>query len=205
LTLETGHIDDPARVSWMEDRRESAVGHDSMTRSRALATVVKAETFERFMAMRFPGKKRFGSEGAESLYALIQRVLDRAVAAGVREVVVGTMHRGRLGLMSHSFGQPLQQLFARMKGAYPMSASGQAADVPYHLGLVGEYVTPAGRLTLRLLPNPSRVVVRRHSDRRPRCCPSFCTPTRVSWHRGSWLRRCNFPISPDITSVAQSI
>jgi 2-oxoglutarate dehydrogenase E1 component len=77
LTLETGHIDDPARVSWMEGRRESAVGHDAITRSRALATVVKAETFERFMAMRFPGKKRFGSEGAESLYALIQRVLDR--------------------------------------------------------------------------------------------------------------------------------
>jgi 2-oxoglutarate dehydrogenase E1 component len=157
LTLETGHIDDPARASWMEGRRESAVAHESATRSRALATVVEAETFERFMAMRFPGKKRFGSEGAESLYALIQRVLDRAVAAGVREVVVGSMHRGRLGLMSHGFGQPLQQLFARMKGTYPLSASGQAADVPYHLGLIGEHVTPAGRLTLRLLPNPSHL------------------------------------------------
>ncbi len=157
LALETGHLDDPARVEWIESRRENSAAHEDAARSRALATVVKAETFERFMAIRFPGKKRFGSEGAESLYALVQRVLDRAVAAGVHEVVVGTMHRGRLGLMSHVFGQPLQQLFARMKGAYPLSVAGRAADVPYHLGLVGEHVTPAGRVAIRLLPNPSHL------------------------------------------------
>lgn len=157
LALETGHLDDPARVEWIESRRENSVAHENVARSRALATVVKAETFERFMAMRFPGKKRFGSEGAESLYALVQRVLDRAAAAGVHEVVVGTMHRGRLGLMSHAFGQPLRQLFARMKGAYPLSVVGQAADVPYHLGFVGEHVTPTGRVTIRLLPNPSHL------------------------------------------------
>ena len=157
LALETGHLDDPARVEWIESRRENSAEHENAARSRALATVVKAETFERFMAMRFPGKKRFGSEGAESLYALVQRVLDRAAAAGVHEVVVGTMHRGRLGLMSHVFGQPLQQLFARMKGAYPLSGVGRAADVPYHLGFVGEHVTPAGRVVIRLLPNPSHL------------------------------------------------
>jgi 2-oxoglutarate dehydrogenase E1 component len=157
LALETGHLDDPARVAWIESRLENLAAHENATRSRALATVVKAETFERFMATRFPGKKRFGAEGAESLYALIQRVLDRAAAAGVREVVVGTMHRGRLGLMSHAFGQPLQMLFARMKGAYPLSEVGRAADVPYHLGFLGEHVTPAGRVTIRLLPNPSHL------------------------------------------------
>ena len=157
LALETGHLDDPARVAWIENRRENSAPYENAARSRALAAVVKAETFERFMAIRFPGKKRFGSEGAESLYALVQRVLDRAAAAGVHEVVVGTMHRGRLGLMSHVFGQPLQQLFARMKGAYPLSAAGRAADVPYHLGFIGEHVTPAGRVAIRLLPNPSHL------------------------------------------------
>ena len=157
LALETGHLDDPARVAWIESRRENSGAPENAARSRALAAVVKAETFEKFMAMRFPGKKRFGSEGAESLYALVQRILDRAAAAGVHEVVVGTMHRGRLGLMSHVFGQPLRQLFARMKGAYPFSAVGRAADVPYHLGFVGEHVAPAGRVTIRLLPNPSHL------------------------------------------------
>ena len=157
LALETGHLDDPARVAWIESRRENSAPLENAARSRALTAVAKAETFERFMAMRFPGKKRFGSEGAESLYALVQRLLDRAAAAGVHEVVVGTMHRGRLGLMSHVFGQPLQQLFARMKGAYPLSAAGRAADVPYHLGFVGEHVTPAGRVVIRLLPNPSHL------------------------------------------------
>jgi 2-oxoglutarate dehydrogenase E1 component len=157
LALETGHLDDPARVAWIESRRETSAPPENAARSRALAAVVKAETFERFMAIRFPGKKRFGSEGAESLYALVQRVLDRAAAAGVHEVIVGTMHRGRLGLMSHVFGQPLRQLFARMKGGYPLAAVGRAADVPYHLGFVGEHVTPAGRVAIRLLPNPSHL------------------------------------------------
>ena len=157
LALETGHLDDPTRVAWIESRRESSAAPEDAARSRALAAVVKAETFEKFMAMRFPGKKRFGAEGAESLYALVQRLLDRAAAAGVQEVVVGTMHRGRLGLMSHVFGQPLRQLFARMKGAYPSRVAGRAADVPYHLGYAGEHVTPTGRVTIRLLPNPSHL------------------------------------------------
>jgi 2-oxoglutarate dehydrogenase E1 component len=157
LAVEAGHIEDPGRVEWIYAHREAATVRADDARRRALAAVVRAETFERFMGQRFVGKKRFGAEGAESLHALIQRVLDRAAAAGVSEVIIGTMHRGRLGLMTAVFGQALAQLFGRMKGEYPLREPGRAADVPYHLGLTADYHAPTGTVKLRLLPNPSHL------------------------------------------------
>lgn len=123
-TVEVGHIDDPSRAEWICRVHETALPPAPETRRRALRAIVRAETFERFMGVRYPGKKRFGAEGSESLHALIERLFDRAAAAGVEEVVIGTMHRGRLGLMANLFGQPLEQLFARMNGEYPLEESG---------------------------------------------------------------------------------
>ena len=157
LAVETGHMEDPSRVDWIHAHRETARTLDPETRQQALAAVLKAETFERFMGQRFVGKKRFGAEGAESLHPLIRRLLDRAAAAGVQEVIIGTMHRGRLGLMAAVFKQPLAQLFGRMRGEYPLHDPGRAADVPYHLGLTTEYHSPTGGMTLTLLPNPSHL------------------------------------------------
>jgi 2-oxoglutarate dehydrogenase E1 component len=157
LALETGHLDDVTRVEWIETRREGTTLPPPTTRRRALEAVIKAETFEALMGARYPSKKRFGAEGAESLHALIQRILDRAAAAGVAEVVIGTMHRGRLGLMACLWGQSPAQLFSRVVGEYPSAAPGRAADVPYHLGLLTTYHSPAGIIRVRLLPNPSHL------------------------------------------------
>ena len=157
LAVETGHIDAADHVEWIHARREGQVELDTGTRKRALTALVKGETFERFMAQRFAGKKRFGAEGAEAIHPLIQRILDRAAADGIEEVIVGTMHRGRLGLMAALFGQPLEQLFCGMKGHYPFSVPGCSADVPYHMGVMSEYRAPSGTLRIRVLPNPSHL------------------------------------------------
>lgn len=157
LALETGHLDDVARVEWIETRRESKILTPPDTRRRALEAVIKAETFEALVGARYPSKKRFGAEGAESLHALIQRLLDRAAAAGVAEVVMGTMHRGRYGLMACLLGQSPGQLFSRIVGEYPSAVPGRAADVPYHLGLATSYRSPSGTVQVRLLPNPSHL------------------------------------------------
>ena len=157
LAVETGHIEDPSRMEWVHAHRETARTLPDESRRRALAAVIRAEVFERFMGQRFVGKKRFGAEGAESLHALVQRILDRSAASGVAEVVIGTMHRGRLGLLTAVFGQALTQLFGRMKGEYPLREAGRSADVPYHLGFSAEYQAPAGTLRLKVLPNPSHL------------------------------------------------
>jgi 2-oxoglutarate dehydrogenase E1 component len=157
LALETAHLDDLSRLAWIEQRRETIVTQIPAVRRRALAAVIMAETFESFMATKYSSKKRFGSEGAGSMYALVQRILDRAAAAGVQEVIIGTMHRGRLGLMAGLLGQAPAELFARLVGGYPFADRGRAADVPYHLGLVVKYHAPAGIIQVRLLPNPSHL------------------------------------------------
>lgn len=157
LAIETGHIDDLQRVQWILSRHERTTAPEPETIRRALQLIARAEVFERFMAVRFTGKKRFGAEGAESLHALLGRLFDRAAEAGIQEVVIGTMHRGRLGLMVNLFGQPAAQMFARMKGEYPLPDRGQAADVPYHMGLDTGIQTRHGPLAVRLLPNPSHL------------------------------------------------
>jgi 2-oxoglutarate dehydrogenase E1 component len=157
LAIETGHIDDPQRVQWIVSRHERTVPPEPETVRLALKMIVQAEVFERFMAVRFTGKKRFGAEGAESLHALLGRLFDRAAEAGIQEVVIGTMHRGRLGLMANLLGQLQAQMFARMKGQYPLPDVGRAADVPYHMGLNTRIETRNGPLAVRLLPNPSHL------------------------------------------------
>jgi 2-oxoglutarate dehydrogenase E1 component len=157
LAIETGHIDDAPCVQWIHSRRERTAAPEPETSRRALQLIARAEAFERFMAVRFTGKKRFGAEGAESLHALLGRLFDRAAQAGIQEVVIGTMHRGRLGLMVNLLAQPAGQMFARMKGEYPLPDPGRSADVPYHMGLDTRIQTRYGPLAIRLLPNPSHL------------------------------------------------
>lgn len=157
LAVETGHIDDYRRVVWIDSEMSARSMPSRHARRRALNALIKAEAFEQFMSRRFAGKKRFGAEGAESIHVLLRRILDRAAQAGISEVVVGGMHRGRLGLMSCVLGQPLGQMIALMSGSHPFKDAGKAADVPYHLGFEGLYEAPSGPLKVTLLPNPSHL------------------------------------------------
>ncbi|MFP5512812.1 MAG: 2-oxoglutarate dehydrogenase E1 component [Alphaproteobacteria bacterium] len=159
LTLETAHIDDPALRSWL---REAYEGSDSLptaeTRRRALSLLSAAEEFERLLATRYPTKKRFGAEGMETLIPLLDRILAAAAAAGVTEVQVGTMHRGRLSLMANVLGKPLVELFAGIKGMHPFLADPPVpADVPYHMGVESSLSFGEGTLALTLSPNPSHL------------------------------------------------
>jgi len=159
LTLETAHIDDAGLRAWLRDAYESADAAPSAeARRRALALLTAAEEFERLLGLRYPTKKRFGAEGIETLIPLLDRILGAACAAGVTEVQVGTMHRGRLSLMANVLGKPLVELFAGIKGLHPFQTDPPVpADVPYHMGV--EATLPFGDQSLRLTlsPNPSHL------------------------------------------------
>ncbi|MBP2315385.1 2-oxoglutarate dehydrogenase E1 component [Azospirillum soli] len=159
LTLETAHIDDPALRSWLRDAYEGAEAvPPAEARRRALALLTAAEEFERLLAVRYPTKKRFGAEGMETLIPLLDRILASAAAAGVTEVQVGTMHRGRLSLMANVLGKPLVELFAGVKGMHPFLADPPVpADVPYHMGVESSLPFGERSLALTLSPNPSHL------------------------------------------------
>ncbi len=159
LTLESAHIDDPSLRSWLRDAYErEEVAPPPEVRRRALALLTAAEEFERLLGVRYPTKKRFGAEGMETLIPLLDRILAAAAEAGVTEVQVGTMHRGRLSLMANVLGKPLIELFAGIKGMHPFQVDPPVpADVPYHMGVESSLSFGERTLALTLSPNPSHL------------------------------------------------
>ncbi|HEY8613310.1 MAG TPA: 2-oxoglutarate dehydrogenase E1 component, partial [Roseomonas sp.] len=159
LAVESAHIDDDARREWLRAAVERGEG---LPRPAAPADIlrdlIEAEEFEAFLARKLPTKKRFGAEGAEAVVPLLRRVLAGAAAAGITRAVIGTMHRGRLSLMSNVLGRSLVRLMAEMKNAHPFPADApRAGDVPYHLG--HDTVLTFGERAIRvtLLSNPSHL------------------------------------------------
>lgn len=158
LTLETAHIDDGRlrhRILGSFEGRERAP--DTSARKRALDLVIRAESFERLLGVRYPTKKRFGAEGAEAIIPLLDRILGRAAESGVREVIIGTMHRGRLNIVANVLNKPLEQLFAEIVGAHPLADRSLPADVPYHLGYSGRCDYGSAAVSVSLTPNPSHL------------------------------------------------
>ena len=159
LAVESAHIDDDARRAWLRSAVELGAGlPEPAPLPDILRDLIEAEEFEAFLARKFPTKKRFGCEGAEALLPLLRRVLSQAAAAGVTRAVIGTMHRGRLAIMSNLIGRSLTRTIAELKGAHPFPADPpRAGDVPYHLG--DDTVLRFGARSIRvtLLDNPSHL------------------------------------------------
>ncbi|MFC7737617.1 2-oxoglutarate dehydrogenase E1 component [Roseomonas sp. GCM10028921] len=159
LTVETAHIDAADARAWLIGQFEAGAGDISPEKKRAiLSSLIAADEFERFLGVKYPTKKRFGAEGAEAIVPMLRRLLEEAVGAGVTQVVIGTMHRGRLSLMANVLGKDLTRMLAEIKGMHPFSpGSNQAGDVPYHLGLEASLEIGGRPLRVTLLANPSHL------------------------------------------------
>ena len=159
LTVETAHIDAPGPRAWLQSAFEALPPEPPAAVLReTLRDLVEADEVERFLAKKFPTKKRFGAEGAEAVLPLLRRLLARAAAAGITHVVIGAMHRGRFNLLATVLRKPLSRLLAELKGLHPFAADPpRAADVPYHLGLETVLSLGGRELTVSLQPNPSHL------------------------------------------------
>jgi 2-oxoglutarate dehydrogenase E1 component len=155
------NIQDPAQKKWLMDRMESCRNRATLSveeKRRALAKLVEAESFEKFLHAKYVGHKRFSLEGGEAAIPLMTRLLDRAAGFGIEEAVIGMSHRGRLTVLTTVVGKPVSQIFAEFEDALdPQSIQG-SGDVKYHLGAVGAHEAPDGkRVKLGLAPNPSHL------------------------------------------------
>jgi 2-oxoglutarate dehydrogenase E1 component len=159
LGVEIAHIHDADLRRWLEQRMERTRNRCPLppdARRRLLEKVIEAETLEQFLATRFLGAKRFSVEGAEGLLPLFELLVDRAVGHGVRNVVIGMAHRGRLNVLANVVGKPLRDIFAEFRDAAIVNAGG--GDVKYHLGHSSDRETPDGVLVhLSLSFNPSHL------------------------------------------------
>jgi 2-oxoglutarate dehydrogenase E1 component len=161
IGVEYMYIADPERKEWLQNRMESARNYpalDQASRRRVLEKVVEAEAFERFLHAKYVGHKRFSLEGGEALIPLLDRILNDAAAQGVREVVMGMAHRGRLNVLANTVGKPLAQIFSEFEGNVDPDSTQGSGDVKYHLGATGTHLADTGEtVVVTLAPNPSHL------------------------------------------------
>ncbi len=157
--IEYMHIQDPLRKAWIQRHVEGAnvaVGTDEQR--HILGRLNAAEAFERFLATKYVGVKRFGIEGAESAIPLLDAVLDAAADAGVASVVMGMAHRGRLNVLANIVGKPLDQIFSEFEGILDPEMVQGSGDVKYHLGAKGRFRARSGaEIDVELAANPSHL------------------------------------------------
>jgi len=160
IGVEYMYIADPERKEWLQHRMESARNYpalDAQSKKRVLEKVIEAESFERFLHTKYVGHKRFSLEGGETLIPLLDRILNDAALLGLREVVIGMSHRGRLNVLANTVGKPISQIFAEFEGNDPASYQG-SGDVKYHLGATGTHLADTGEtITVTVAPNPSHL------------------------------------------------
>ncbi len=161
IGIEFMHIQDPEQKSWLQERFEASANrtpYSTAERKLILSDLIRAEGFERFLQTKYTGSKRFGLEGGESTIAAIEAMLRRAVDLGVREVVVGMAHRGRLNMLTNVLGKSYVAIFSEFQGssAYPDSVQG-SGDVKYHLGTSTDRNINDKTLHVTMNPNPSHL------------------------------------------------
>src|SRR6476619_3566746 len=132
------HISNPAEKAWIQERVEGPDKEIAFTREgkRAiLSKLIEAEGFEKFIDVKYTGTKRFGLDGGEAAIPALEQIIKRGGALGVREIVLGMAHRGRLNVLAQVMGKPHRAIFNEFKGGSfaPEEVEG-SGDVKYHLG-----------------------------------------------------------------------
>jgi 2-oxoglutarate dehydrogenase E1 component len=157
------HISVAEERRWVYERLERAGGSyrlDLGARKRVLEKLTAAEGLERYLHTRYVGQKRFSLEGGESLIPLMDELVRRAGSNGVREVVIGMAHRGRINVLINTLGKPAQLLFDEFEGKHEGPEDpAHSGDVKYHMGFSSDVQTPGGPVHLALGFNPSHLEI----------------------------------------------
>ncbi len=131
------HIQNPRIRNWVRDRLENRsdwAKHDGPVQKDILRKLVKGEEFERFLHTKYQGNKRFSLEGGEALLVALETVLKSCPKHGVKEIVMGMAHRGRLNVLANFLHKPLSLIFNEFSENYVPDSVGGSGDVKYHLG-----------------------------------------------------------------------
>jgi 2-oxoglutarate dehydrogenase E1 component len=161
IGVEFMHITSPAQKAWIQERIEGEGKGIKFTpegRRAILNKLIEAETFEKFCDVKYTGTKRFGLEGGESMIPALEQIIKRGGQLGVKEIVIGMAHRGRLNVLANVMGKPYRAIFNEFKGGSfkPDDVEG-SGDVKYHLGASSDRVFDGISVHLSLTANPSHL------------------------------------------------
>ncbi|HEY9034871.1 MAG TPA: 2-oxoglutarate dehydrogenase E1 component [Pseudomonadales bacterium] len=153
------HIVDTDQRRWIQQRMDSvrsAPVYSDEARLHLLERLTAAEGLEKYLGSRYPGTKRFGLEGGESLIPMLDGMIQRAGSYKVKEIVIGMAHRGRLNVLVNILGKNPAELFDEFEGRFEYKGS---ADVKYHQGFSSNVMTAGGEVHLALAFNPSHLEI----------------------------------------------
>ncbi|MBM1220188.1 2-oxoglutarate dehydrogenase E1 component [Ponticoccus sp. SC2-23] len=161
FALQYMHISDPEQAAWLKERIEGYGKEIQFTkegRKAILNKLVEAEGFEKFLHVKYMGTKRFGLDGGEALIPAMEQIIKRGGALGLKEVVIGMPHRGRLSVLANVMGKPYRAIFNEFQGGSfkPEDVDG-SGDVKYHLGASSDREFDGNSVHLSLTANPSHL------------------------------------------------
>ncbi|BAN47900.1 2-oxoglutarate dehydrogenase E1 component [Metapseudomonas resinovorans] len=160
IGAEFTHIVDSEQRKWFQQRLESVRGRPAFSpevQSHLLERLTAAEGLEKYLGTKYPGTKRFGLEGGESLIPLLDEIIQRSGSYGLKEIVIGMAHRGRLNVLVNTFGKNPRDLFDEFEGKKTEGLS--SGDVKYHQGFSSNVMTSGGEVHLALAFNPSHLEI----------------------------------------------
>ena len=163
IGFEFMHMSDPDEKAWMQLRIEGPDKEISFTpegKRAILQKLVEAEGFEKFLDVRYTGTKRFGLDGSEAMIPALEQIIKRGGALGVKQIVLGMAHRGRLNVLSNVMHKPHRAIFHEFKGgsSSPSDVEG-SGDVKYHLGASSDREFDGNKVHLSLTANPSHLEI----------------------------------------------
>ncbi|MFN4274027.1 MAG: 2-oxoglutarate dehydrogenase E1 component [Aliihoeflea sp.] len=163
LGVEFMHISNPEEKAWIQERIEGpdkAIEFTPNGKKAILQKLVEAEGFEQFIDVKYKGTKRFGLDGGEALIPALEQIIKRGGALGMKEIVLGMAHRGRLNVLSQVMAKPHRAIFHEFKGGSfaPDDVEG-SGDVKYHLGASSDREFDGNNVHLSLTANPSHLEI----------------------------------------------
>jgi 2-oxoglutarate dehydrogenase E1 component len=161
FALQYMHISDPEQAGWLKERIEGFGKEIAFTREgrkAILNKLVEAEGFEKFLHVKYMGTKRFGLDGGEALIPAMEQIIKRGGNLGMKEVVIGMPHRGRLSVLANVMSKPYRAIFNEFQGGSfkPEDVDG-SGDVKYHLGASSDREFDGNTVHLSLTANPSHL------------------------------------------------
>jgi len=161
--IEFMHIAEPDQKGWLQERIEGpdkGVAFTDMGKKAILNKLIEAEGFERFLDVKYTGTKRFGLDGGESVIPALEQIIKRGGALGVRDIVLGMAHRGRLNILAQVMAKPHRAIFHEfMGGSYAPDDVEGSGDVKYHLGASSDREFDGNNVHLSLTANPSHLEI----------------------------------------------
>lgn len=157
IAFEYMHLHSIEEREWLQQHIETQSKITPQSQQDLLESLTRSETFEHFLHIKYPGAKRFGLDGCESLIPALEELVSQAYHSGTQEIIIGMAHRGRLNVLHNILGKPIAAILQEFEGKPSFENVYGSGDVKYHLGFSADKPLDQGSIHLSLVANPSHL------------------------------------------------